>query len=100
MWPQYLLLGAGEGLLERWEYPREIHSMFGTLIFSYGLPGLAFVCALLAVAWRRNARDFLIYFVPILLYSVVHQPMRQAMMWILLILLAHYGPVAGKQSSR
>ncbi len=100
VWPQYLLLGAGEGLLGRWEYPREIHSMFGTLLFSYGLPGIAIVTALLAVVWRRNARDFVIYFLPILLYALVHHPMRQAMMWSLLISVAHFGPVAGNRSSR
>lgn len=99
IWPQYLLFGAGEGLIGRWEFPREIHSMFGTLLFSYGLPGLGIVCALLAVVWRRNARDFIIYFLPILLYSVVHQPMRQSMMWTLLISLAHFGPVSGINAS-
>jgi hypothetical protein len=99
IWPQYLLFGAGEGLLNRWEYPREIHSMFGTLLFSYGLPGLGIVCVLLAVVWRRNPRDFIIYFVPILLYSVVHQPMRQSMMWTLLIAIAHFGPVSGTRAS-
>lgn len=100
IWPQYLLLGAGEGLLGRWEYPREIHSMFGTLLFSYGLPGLAIVCALLAIVWRRNARDFAIYFLPVLVYSLVHHPMRQTMAWALLISLAHFGPVSGNRSSR
>ena len=100
IWPQYLILGGGEGLFGRWEYPKEIHSMFGTVIFSYGLPGLAIVCALLAVVWRRNARDFIIYFLPVLLYSMVHQPMRQPMMWSLLISFAHFGPVSGNSSSR
>ena len=100
VWPQYLLLGAGEGLLGRWEYPREIHSMFGTLLFSYGLPGIAIVAAVFAVVWRRNARDFIIYFLPILLYALVHHPMRQAMMWSLLISIAHFGPVASNRSSR
>jgi hypothetical protein len=100
MWPQYLLLGAGEGLLGRWEYPREIHSMFGTLLFSYGLPGLAIVGALLAVAFRRNKRDFVTYMGPVLLYSFVHHPMRQVMMWALVISIAHFGPVASARSSR
>jgi O-antigen ligase len=99
-WPQYLFFGAGEGLLARWEYPREIHSMFGTLIFSYGLPGLGIVCALLAVAWRRNARDFAIYLVPAMLYALVHHPMRQTMFWALVIAIAHFGPVAGLRAPR
>ena len=71
--------------------------MFGTVIFSYGLPGLAIVCALLAVVWRRNARDFIIYFLPVLLYSMVHQPMRQPMMWSLLILVCALRSRVGKQ---
>jgi hypothetical protein len=100
LWPQYLVFGAGEGLLGRWEYPREIHSMLGTLVFNYGLPGLGIVCALMAIAWRRNPRDFTTYFVPALLYSLVHQPMRQTMFWTLLIAIAHFGPVAGLRAPK
>ena len=86
-WPQYLVFGAGEGLLYRWDLQREIHSMFGTLVFSYGLPGTIVFLSLLAVAWRRNARDCLVVVPPILLYSLTHHPLRQPMMWVLLVLI-------------
>lgn len=89
IWPQYLFLGAGEGLVDRWGTKTEIHSMLGTLLFSYGLPGIVIIASLFAVIWRRNRRGMLIYGLPILLYSLTHQPMRQPMMWILLLLIAH-----------
>ncbi len=89
LWPQYLIFGAGEGLLGRWESPREIHSMIGTLLFSYGLPGTFLVLSLFAIVYRRNRRDFIIYMTPILVYSLTHHPMRQTMMWTLLLLIVH-----------
>lgn len=98
LWPQYLFLGAGEGLYGRWDVPREIHSMFGTLVFSYGLPGLAIVLALLAVVFRRNPRDFLIYLFPVLLYGLTHHPMRQPMMWALVIAVSHFGGAASRRA--
>lgn len=91
LWPQYLLLGAGEGLYGRWDQDQEIHSMFGTLIFSYGLPGVGLVFCLLAFVFRRNPRDFLMFVVPVLLYSVTHHPMRQPMFWMFLLLVAWSG---------
>lgn len=90
-WPEYLIFGAGEGILHRWSQSFELHSMFGTLLFSYGLPGLALFLALLALLARRNLRNFAIYMTPILLYSLTHQPMRQWMMWCLFLVLAWLG---------
>lgn len=88
-WPQYLFFGAGEGLVERWRTQTEIHSMLGTLLFSYGVPGVVIVVSLFVIIWRRNSRGMIIYGLPILLYSLTHQPMRQPMMWMLLLLIAH-----------
>jgi hypothetical protein len=86
-WPQYLLFGAGEGLTERFGVRFEIHSMFGTLLFSYGLPGVMLVLALLTVTARRAPKQFIILFVPVLLYSMTHHPMRQPMLWALLLFI-------------
>jgi O-antigen ligase len=86
-WPQFLLFGAGEGLTERFGVQFEIHSMFGTLLFSYGLPGLLLVLALLAVTARRAPKQFVVLFVPVLLYSLTHHPMRQPMLWALLLFI-------------
>lgn len=86
-WPQYLVFGAGEGLTGRFGERFEIHSIFGTLLFSYGLPGLVIVMALLAVTVRQAPRQFVVLFVPILLYSLTHQPMRQPMLWALLLFI-------------
>jgi hypothetical protein len=90
-WPVYLAFGAGEGVLERWGQPFELHSMFGTLLFSYGLPGLGLFLLLMALLLRRHPRNFVVYVTPILLYSLTHQPMRQWMMWGVFVLLAWLG---------
>jgi len=90
-WPQYLLLGAGEGLVGRWNVNYEIHSMIGTLLFSYGLAGTVLVAMFLVLVLRRNHRDFIIFVVPILLYSLTHHPMRQPLMWSFFLLIAHCG---------
>lgn len=86
-WPQYLVFGAGEGVTQRFGGHFEIHSMFGTLLFSYGLPGLVMVLALLAVTARQAPRHFIVLVIPILLYSLTHQPMRQPMLWALLLFI-------------
>lgn len=86
-WPQYLLFGAGEGLTARFSAGFEVHSMFGTLLFSYGLPGLVLVLCLLAASARQALRPFIVVFVPVLLYALSHHPMRQPMVWMLLFLI-------------
>jgi hypothetical protein len=86
---QYLVLGAGEGGLSRFDTTAhvknmEIHSSAGTILFSYGIVGsLLFV----VFAWRvmrRSRLPLLIVLIPMLLYSGAHQGLRFTMLWILL----------------
>lgn len=91
-WPQYLLFGAGEGLYDRWRSRFEIHSMLGTLAFCYGIIGTVALIWILAIVARRNPRDFAICIGPVLLYSLTHNPMRQPMLWMLLVLVVHLSP--------
>jgi len=86
---QYLLLGAGEGGLSRFDdtaYVRnmEIHSSVGTILFSYGIVGSILF---LVFTWRliRRARwRLLILLLPPGLYAGAHQGLRFSMLWTVL----------------
>ncbi|HEX2686606.1 MAG TPA: hypothetical protein VHN14_08310 [Kofleriaceae bacterium] len=86
---QYLLLGAGEGGLSRFDdtaYVKdmEIHSSAGTILFSYGIVGSV---VFLVFLWRliRGARARLaITLLPPLLYTGAHQGLRFTMLWVVL----------------
>jgi len=86
---QYLVLGAGEGGLSRFDdtaYVKsmEIHSSAGTVLFSYGVVGSMLF---LVFMWRviRGARvRLMITLLPPLLYTGAHQGLRFTMLWIVL----------------
>jgi hypothetical protein len=86
---QYLLLGAGEGGLSRFDdtaYVKnmEIHSSAGTILFSYGIVG---ALLFLVFTWRliRSARARLVItLLPPLLYTGAHQGLRFTMLWVVL----------------
>lgn len=86
---QYLVLGAGEGGLSRFDdtaYVKgmEIHSSAGTILFSYGIVGAVLF---LVFTWRliRGAPvRLVITLLPPLLYTGAHQGLRFTMLWIVL----------------
>jgi hypothetical protein len=86
---QYVFLGAGEGGLARFDETShvrlmEIHSSAGTIIFSYGIPGvILFLMFMWRVIQRAPLRSTLVL-VPPLLYTVAHQGLRFTMLWVLL----------------
>jgi hypothetical protein len=84
---EYLLLGAGEGDLTRFDGPlhaHEIHSSAATVLFSYGLVGaVLFVLFIWRVIQGAPLRATLIL-VPTLAYTVAHQGLRFTMLWIML----------------
>lgn len=90
---QYLLLGAGEGGMSRFDdtaYVKsmEIHSSAGTILFSYGFVGSILFLMFL---WRliRGARARLaIMLLPPLLYTGAHQGLRFTMLWLMLAVFA------------
>jgi hypothetical protein len=94
-YPQYLVLGAGEGAYVRFhERGIEIHSTLGNVVFSYGVVGLALFTAVLVVIFRRATWAHRLYFVPIMLYGVGQMGLRFAYFWIFLGLVygaARYG---------
>ena len=87
-YPEYLFLGAGEGTIEqRFEKDNEIHSTIGTIIFSYGFFGILSFSLFILIFIRENKYSFLIYLLPLLLYSITHMGLRTKIFWIILILL-------------
>lgn len=90
--PQYLLLGAGEGANERWlensSFSLEIHSTFFGVVFSYGVFGLSFLMLFLFNIWRRLGHIWmkLLMLAP-MAYSLGTYNLRSWFFWIGLALL-------------
>lgn len=86
---EYLLLGAGEGGLSRFEDTgvigdHELHSSAGTLFFCYGIVGtllfLRFIYRIMRGArWRMS-----LLLLPAMAYSMAHQGLRFTMLWVVL----------------
>jgi len=89
-YPEYLVLGAGEGAFER--FPNlngeatvgEMHSTLGTILFSYGIVGLTLFGLLLYQIFRNALRRHFLYFLPLLLYGLTHQGLRLTLLWLAL----------------
>lgn len=98
-YPQYLVLGAGEGLKERFgedafedpELIPELHSSLGNLLFSYGVVGLALFCGFLFFALRGAPWPSIAYFGPVMLYGIGHMGLRFSLFWVLLGLIYAQG---------
>lgn len=101
LYPEHLVLGAGEGGYDRFPltFPGEIHSSFGTVLFSYGLPGLALFSAFLASICLASGWIGTVFVLPSLAYGVTHMGLRFVIFWILLALLSEYARV-GKRRPR
>ena len=92
-YPQYTILGAGEGARYRFgaRHSHELHSTLGTVLFSYGIPGLtAFLAVIAFVAHRKEVASWFFLLAPIV-YSLAHQGFRSTLFWILLFLVWMYG---------
>ena len=74
--PEMNLLGGGEGAVWRWESSMrnktEIHSSWGTILFSYGIPGVILMAVFF---WRLVPRLGLASLIPfgaVFLYGITH----------------------------
>src|SRR5262249_45907684 len=83
--PYHLLLGAGEGATYRFQsqWPGELHSSWGTLLFSYGLVGFSLFAWGL---WRLLRPDLhvAIYLMPAALYGFIQHGLRFTSFWTVL----------------
>lgn len=87
--PEYTILGAGEGHLERF-YPHdklEIHSSFGTLLFSYGIPGITLFVVLLYSVLKNAPLPVWIVTAGPLVYSLTHMGLRTTMFWFFIAII-------------
>lgn len=97
LYPQYLVTGAGEGAYRRFseDYDNmEMHSSWGTLLFSYGVAGTLAFLAMLWSIFGRAAWQLRLYFIPVVLYGLTHQGLRFSLLWVflgLVIAQATYG---------
>ncbi len=88
-YPEYLLFGFGEGAYWRINEELEAHSIFVTLIFSYGIAGFAAFAWFLIKAGSANAPTNLLYLLPTLIYGLTHQGLRFTILWVFLGVLAY-----------
>src|SRR5699024_9035494 len=83
--PEYLFLGAGEVSTKRFDsFDGEIHSTFGNLLFSYGIIGLSLFLLLLFNIIKNNNIVNYYMLLPLFLYSLTHNGLRNPVFWIIL----------------
>jgi hypothetical protein len=87
-YPEYLAVGAGEGAWERFaapgEQPRELHSSFSAVVFSYGVVGVTLFLVFLVRVFRGAPLRMSAMIVPTLAYTIAHNGLRFTMFWVLL----------------
>lgn len=84
--PEYLVYGAGEGKYNRFSsfQKGELHSGFGTVLFSYGVLGLVVFLVFFFKVVSGSLFYNMLVLSPVILYNVVHQGFRNPLFWILL----------------
>lgn len=90
-YPEYTVLGAGEGDLDRFPYSLsiiEIHSTPATVLFSYGIPGTLLFIAFFVRVTRRLPWRKQVIMGALVLYSLTHNGMRFSYGWFLIATLA------------
>jgi len=85
--PEYIFFGAGEGATEeRFGTPMELHSSFGTILFSYGIVGLILFLIFLYQIFKISRIGFFQLLIPLLLYGITHMGLRFTLFWLSLAL--------------
>jgi hypothetical protein len=87
-YPQYMVLGAGEGAFVRFGKDNEIHSSVATIFFSYGIVGL-FLVSLWVYSSRIVSYWTLLALLAIGLYSLTHIGHRFKLFWVILTLFSY-----------
>jgi hypothetical protein len=88
--PENLAFGAGKGGYARYsegeEKAQEIHNLFLSVLFSYGVVGLL----LYMIFWFKAIPNFqvLIYMGPVIVYNMTHNGGRVIAFWFVLALIA------------
>jgi hypothetical protein len=91
LYPEYLIFGAGEGAIEeRFGKDNEIHSTFGTILFSYGIIGFLLFFSFFYRLFKRDKAAFLVLMLPVMAYGITHMGFRFKLFWIFLSLFEIY----------
>jgi len=85
-YPKYLILGAGQKRNERFYDEYEFHSSLGMIIFSYGILGFFFFLSFFYSFFKEKWFN-LIYFVPLLFFSLYHYSLRMVLLWLLFAII-------------
>lgn len=96
----YLIFGAGEQGLWRYDSTIELHSSFGTIIFSYGVVGVFIALALVIAVFRRSPFPIFVVAAGPALYQISHQGLRTTFLWIFLALVLTYGRSSERRAAR
>lgn len=84
-YPLYNFLGAGEGGLDRFDVPNEIHSTFLAVLFCYGIPGLLLFFRFLKICtYRSLSNNFLLHVSPIFIIAMGHHMIRMTTFYVML----------------
>ena len=67
----------------------EIHSLIGTLLFSYGFIGTILFLKIFNKFFRKENVNFLLCFVPVMFYNLAHNGIRNPLFWIVIVII-HY----------
>ncbi|HIB77794.1 MAG TPA: hypothetical protein EYO58_09320 [Flavobacteriales bacterium] len=83
--PHYYFLGAGEGDPHRFGsiLEGELHSSWGTLLFSYGLVGFGLYLGMIYQIVRFGGWRWLLPLAPVSIYGLSHQGFRFTQYWLL-----------------
>ncbi|HUP92437.1 MAG TPA: hypothetical protein VM074_09335 [Solimonas sp.] len=88
--PEMLIVGAAEHGNYRWansDQNIELHSTIGTLVFSYGIPGVLLMGGFLAVILRTGGWRIVPFMIPEFMFSVTHMGLRFVMTWVYFLML-------------
>lgn len=103
-YPYFLVMGAGEGGYARFyedkERHYELHSSFGTLLFSYGLPGSFAFLLFVVRTFRGSSFVEMLYAVPVFAYGVTHMGLRFTLFWIFFAIVASFNDFKKRDSRR
>jgi hypothetical protein len=85
MHPEYLVLGAGEVGHDRYgSFSGELHSSWGTVLFSYGVVGMVLFLRFLWRTLRCLRWSDLLFLAPTAFYGMTHNGLRFRFFWVFL----------------
>jgi len=87
--PQYLVLGAGEGAFERFNEVMELHSIFASVLFCYGILGLFLYLSAYSSLFVNIKKETMALLFPLALFALVHMTLRIPLFWITLLFVIY-----------